>query len=155
MVREIEQLGHAFIFFAEQPLEQLPRPIRISRPHQRFTIGNHKCSVTFGCGKRLQQRGGTYGIAGLQVCLGIEQSDAAFLRREFIRAAKKMQRVGRGAARRSKLPGTQKCAGGQSLLADAFGRFRKTQLLRKILRIEMSDSLPAEECVLVAVCFRE
>src|SRR5437879_5825256 len=83
--------------------------------------------------------------------MGIQQSDAALLRREFVRAAQYVQRVVRGAARRSQLPGAQKRPCGKGVLADAFGRFRKTKLPRKIFRVELGDPLPAKERILLAV----
>ncbi len=100
-VRELEELGHAFIFFSQELIEQLARAFEISRSHERVAVRGEKRRVVFGSGKGLQQRRGAHGIPGLQVCLSVEQSHAAFLRRQFVRAPKKMKRVGRGAARRS------------------------------------------------------
>jgi len=154
-VRQVEQLGHSFILFAEKPFEQLARALEISRSHERIAKSGHEGRVSFGGGKRFQQGCRADGIAGLQICLGIQKSDAALLRREFVSTTKKLERIGRGAARRSKLPGPQEGSYGKSSLAHAFGRFRKTKLASKILRIELGNPLAAEERVFVAAGRRE
>src|SRR5260370_21791932 len=59
--------------------------------------------------------------------------------------------MGRGPARRSQLPSPQKRPGSKSILAEAFGGFRKTKLPRKIFRIELCNPLPAKKRVLFAV----
>ena len=66
-----------------------------------------------------------------------------------------MERIGRGTAGRRKLPGPQEGSYGKGSLAHTFGRFRKTKLASKILRIELGNPLAAEERVFVATGRRE
>src|SRR5207247_2299319 len=107
-VREFKKLSHTVVFFPEKPLQQPARSLQASRSHQRVAIGDQKSRVTFGRRKRLEQGGGAHGISGLDVCLGVQQRHAAFLRRQFVRAPKNLHRIRGGAASRSELPGPQK-----------------------------------------------
>ena len=84
--RQFEHVRRAFIFFPEKTLEQLARALQASRSHQRIAKCYEKSRVAFGRGKRFQQGSGAHRISRLDVCLGVQQRHAAFLRRQFVRA---------------------------------------------------------------------
>jgi hypothetical protein len=155
VVGKIEQPRHSFFFLPDEAVQHLAGTLQISRAHERVAIGIEKRRVALGSREGLQQGRRANRVAGLQVGLRVKQRHAALLRSEPVRAAQHIQRVGRGAARGSKLPGAQKGARRESIFSLAFGGLGKPQLPVLVFRIQLRDALPAKERIFLASRRRE
>src|SRR6266850_2969901 len=150
VVGKAEKPRHSFFFLPDKAVQHFAGTLQISRTHERDAVGIEKRRVALGSREWLQQGRGADGVSGLQVCLGIEECDAALLWSEPVRAAQHIQRVGGGAARGGKLSGAQKRARRESIFPYAFGGLRKPQLPVPVFGIQLRNALPAKKRIFLA-----
>ena len=152
-IRKIEQSLHAFVFFAQQFLQNCPGTIQLPGLQQRIGEGVQICHVALGGREGFQQRGSLRGLSTPQFGFGVKQRHAPLVRCQGIGARQQLQRIRRRARSRRKLRGPQKCPGSQRIFPQLRGNLRHFHLSRQLLRVQLRGALPAEQRVFSASRF--
>ena len=124
--------------------------LQVARAHQRFGIGREERRVALRGGKWLQNRDGANRVSALQIGLRVEQRHAALLRRQLLRAAQKIHRIGGRTLGRGQLSRAQERACRQRILSEALCALCQLDLPRQVVWLEPSDPLPTKQRVIVA-----
>src|SRR5690348_18143517 len=85
-IGQFEKSLSSRVFLTQELFENFARPIEISSPNERVAESLEKHGIALGGRKGLKQRGRFRRFVAPQFGLRIQQGDAPFLRRQFVRA---------------------------------------------------------------------